>query len=85
LWREIYETNVVGVVRVTQQFLPALSKKQTRQVINISSDCASLELANRPLLNCPYHCSKAGLNMFMKCLSHDLAEEKFTIVAIHPG
>ncbi|CAO3664621.1 unnamed protein product [Umbelopsis vinacea] len=63
LWREIYETNVVGVVRVTQHFLPLLRKKDTRQVINISSDSASLELANRPGLNCPYHCSKAALNI----------------------
>ncbi|KAI9288247.1 hypothetical protein BC943DRAFT_288674 [Umbelopsis sp. AD052] len=85
VWGEIYQTNVVGVVRVTQQFLPVLRKKDTRQIIQISSDSASLELANRPNLNAPYHCSKAALNMFSRCLSHDLADEKFTCVCIHPG
>ncbi|KAJ2957026.1 hypothetical protein NQZ79_g7209 [Umbelopsis isabellina] len=85
LWSDIYETNVVGVVRVTQHFLPVLRKKDTRQVINIGSDSGSLELANRPDLNAPYHCSKAALNMFTRCLSHDLQNEKFTIVSIHPG
>ncbi|GAB5586683.1 hypothetical protein Unana1_01583 [Umbelopsis nana] len=85
LFLQIYETNVVGVVRVTQHFLPLLRQKDIKQIINIGSDSGSVELTNGPGHNAPYNCSKSALNMFTKCLSQDLANEQFTCVSIHPG
>ncbi|MCI0386092.1 SDR family oxidoreductase [Streptomyces sp. CNQ085] len=71
--REVYETNVFGVVRVTQAFLPLLRNGTRPAVVNVSSGLGSLAIAGEPerfasLLpvyypSLGYNSSKAALNM----------------------
>ena len=42
IFRRIYETNVVGVVAVTNAFLPALRRSAHPRIVNISSGTGSL-------------------------------------------
>ena len=46
--RNVYETNVFGVVRVTNAFLPALRKADQPSVINVTSGLGSFTLIHDP-------------------------------------
>jgi NAD(P)-dependent dehydrogenase (short-subunit alcohol dehydrogenase family) len=46
--RTVWETNVFGVVVVTQAFLPLLRKATAARIVNVSSGLASLALARDP-------------------------------------
>ncbi|WP_159798280.1 SDR family NAD(P)-dependent oxidoreductase [Puerhibacterium puerhi] len=46
--REVFETNVFGVVRVTHAFLPLLQRSTAPVVVNVSSGLASLALLSDP-------------------------------------
>ncbi len=47
-FRHIYETNVFGVVAVTNAFLPALRRSSHPRIVNISSGTGSLAWATGP-------------------------------------
>ena len=47
-FRRIYETNVFGVVAVTNAFLPALRRSAHPRIVNISSGTGSLTWATDP-------------------------------------
>ncbi|MFB7655125.1 MULTISPECIES: SDR family oxidoreductase [unclassified Streptomyces] len=55
--REVYETNVFGVVTVTHAMLPLLRRSPAGRVVNLSSHLASLALGSDP------HSPTAGVNM----------------------
>jgi NAD(P)-dependent dehydrogenase (short-subunit alcohol dehydrogenase family) len=66
--RETYETNVFGVVGVTNALLPLLRKSEAARIVNVSSGMGSLASAADPsspsaMLNLlAYNSSKAALN-----------------------
>ncbi|KAF7724704.1 hypothetical protein EC973_000812 [Apophysomyces ossiformis] len=85
-----FETNVVGTSNVTQAFLPALRKRETRQIINITSIMGSLAAATYapdPFhgARISYRISKAAENMLSISWSNILKKEGFIVVPIHPG
>lgn len=67
--REIFDTNVFGVVRVTHAFLPLLQRSGSPVIVNVSSGLASLSMAadeNSPTHFYPgvaYPASKSAVNM----------------------
>jgi NAD(P)-dependent dehydrogenase (short-subunit alcohol dehydrogenase family) len=67
--RHVYETNVFGVVRVSQAFLPLLAEGAAPVVVNVSSGMGSLGRTTNPeriestIVGLPYTSSKAALNM----------------------
>lgn len=67
--REVFDTNVFGVVRVTHAFLPLLERSSAPVVVNVSSSLGSLSLANTsgsPTYFYPgvaYPASKSAVNM----------------------
>lgn len=71
--RSVYDTNLFGVLRVTQTFLPLLRESARPTVVNVSSGLGSLTIATDPdryssLLpvyypSLGYNSSKAALNM----------------------
>jgi NAD(P)-dependent dehydrogenase (short-subunit alcohol dehydrogenase family) len=66
-FRRIYETNVFGVVAVTNAFLPALRRSAHPRIVNISSGTGSLAWATGPQFAhrgtyAAYRSSKAALN-----------------------
>ncbi|SAL99460.1 hypothetical protein [Absidia glauca] len=82
---DVFKTNVVGTSNVTQAALPLLRQKDTRKIINISSIVGSIKLNVHGATMPYYGVSKAGENYLTKALSASLAEEKFIVVAVHPG
>ena len=69
-FRRTYETNVFGVVAVTNAFLPALRRSPHPRIVNISSGTASLTWSTNPKPQFPpgsgaaaaYRSAKAALN-----------------------
>ncbi|MEV6348113.1 SDR family NAD(P)-dependent oxidoreductase [Actinoplanes sp. NPDC051851] len=90
--RTVFETNLFGVVRVTEAFLPLLRKGDGGRIINVSSGTASLTWQSDPghafasgRLPLAYPASKAALNMVTVMYAKTLASEGITVNAVAPG
>ncbi|MBT1705180.1 SDR family oxidoreductase [Chryseosolibacter indicus] len=92
IFKEVYETNVYGVVRVTQTFLDLLKNSSEPRIVNVSSSVGSLALQSDP--NWPayhygkyavYGSSKSAMNMYTIHLAYELKETAFKINAVDPG
>jgi len=89
LIRRLYETNIVGLVRVMRAFLPLLAKSANPVVVNVSSSLGSLErvtTAGLPESQVPamaYGSSKAALNMIT--VHYAKAFPKMRINCVDPG
>lgn len=92
-FRRTYETNVFGVVAVTNAFLPALRRSPHPRIVNISSGTASLTWSTNPNPQftpgsggaAAYRSSKAALNALTVLYSQTLAEDGFKVNALAPG
>ena len=89
-FRRIYETNVFGVVAVTNAFLPALRRSAHPRIVNISSGTGSLTWATGPQFPhrgsyAAYRSSKAALNALTIFYAHALAEDGIKVNALAPG
>jgi NAD(P)-dependent dehydrogenase (short-subunit alcohol dehydrogenase family) len=87
--RTVYETNVLGPVRVLRAFLPLLEQSAAPVVVNVSSGVGSLNLAADPEspwreANFPvYASSKAALNMLT--IRYAAAFPRLRINSVDPG
>jgi len=79
-WREQFEVNVFGLVRVTQAFLPYIRKTRGR-IINISSISG---LATSPYLG-PYSASKFAVEAISDALRRELKQFGVKVIAVEPG
>jgi len=65
----VYATNVLGVVRVTQAFLPLLEESERPVIVNVSSGMGSMTLTSDPdrvesqIVGLAYPSSKSALTM----------------------
>jgi NAD(P)-dependent dehydrogenase (short-subunit alcohol dehydrogenase family) len=89
-FRRIFETNVFGVVAVTNAFLPALRRSARPRIVNISSGTGSLTWATGPQFPhrgsyAAYRSSKAALNALTVYYAHALADDGFKVNALAPG
>jgi NAD(P)-dependent dehydrogenase (short-subunit alcohol dehydrogenase family) len=89
-FRRIYETNVFGVVAVTNAFLPALRRSAHPRIVNISSGTGSLTWATGPQFPhrgtyAAYRSSKAALNALTVYYAHSLAGDGIKVNALAPG
>jgi NAD(P)-dependent dehydrogenase (short-subunit alcohol dehydrogenase family) len=86
-FRWVYETNVFGVVAVTNAFLPALRQSAHPRIVNISSSTGSLSLAADGGVGgfAAYRSSKTALNALTIFYSHTLAADGFKVNALAPG
>ena len=90
-FREVYETNVYGVIRVTHTFLDLLKKSDEPRIVNVSSSLGSLTLHSDPAYQfydvkaVAYNSSKTALNMFTIHLAYELRETAFKVNAVCPG
>ena len=91
LVREIYETNVFGVIRVTNAFLPLLRKSTRPRIVNTSSSLGSIALHLDPTTHqsgvrlLGYNSSKSALNAVSVSYANDLREEGITVNVFEPG
>ncbi len=89
--RQTYETNVVGVVAVTQAFLPLLKRSRAGRIVNVSSGLGSLELRQDPASQyaqvkaAAYNSSKSALNMLSVILAQELAGTAIKVNIADPG
>lgn len=89
--RATYETNVFGVVTVTNAMLPLLRRARAGRIVNLSSGLGSLAAATDPgspfleYNNLAYNSSKAALNMVTVVYSKELAGTSIKVNAADPG
>ncbi|MEW9533175.1 SDR family oxidoreductase [Microbispora sp. NPDC049125] len=89
--RAVYETNVFGVIAVTNAMLPLLRRSAAGRIVNMSSEVGSLEMAADPdspfyfLNGLSYQSSKTALNMVTVCYAKELAETPIKVNAANPG
>jgi NAD(P)-dependent dehydrogenase (short-subunit alcohol dehydrogenase family) len=89
-FRRIYETNVFGVVAVTNAFLPALRQSAHPRIVNISSGTGSLtwttgaQFPHRGTY-AAYRSSKTALNALTVFYAHTLADDGIKVNALAPG
>jgi len=89
--RQTYEVNVIGVIAVTQAFLPLLRKSEAGRIVNLSSILGSLSEHSDPnsfiyaWTPTAYDASKAALNMVTVELARVLRDTKIKVNSAHPG
>lgn len=90
--REVFETNVFGVIAVTQAMLPLLRAAPAGRIVNVSSGRASLTLASDPaetrrrsMFGVSYTASKAALNAVTLAFALDLEATPIKVNAAAPG
>jgi NAD(P)-dependent dehydrogenase (short-subunit alcohol dehydrogenase family) len=90
--REVYETNVFGVVGVTNAMLPMLRRAEAGRIVNVSSEVGSIALRTDPASpmavmppSLPYTSSKTALNMVTAMYAAELADTALKVNAANPG
>ena len=92
-FRRIYDTNVFGVVAVTNAFLPALRRSPHPRIVNISSGTGSLtwsatgtgQLRTTSGTFAAYRSAKAALNALTLFCALSLAADGIKVNALAPG
>lgn len=91
MYQAVYDTNVFGVVRVTQAFIDLLKKAPEPRIVNVSTAMASLSQAadiyndHYPKRYVVYQSSKSALNMYTINLAFELRDTAFKVNAVCPG
>jgi NAD(P)-dependent dehydrogenase (short-subunit alcohol dehydrogenase family) len=89
--RSVFETNVFGVVAVTNAMLPLLRKGTSPRIVNVSSEVGSIGSMTDPdsplwpMASVPYPASKAALNMVTAMYAKELGPHGVLVNAANPG
>ncbi|WP_324678281.1 SDR family oxidoreductase [Hymenobacter sp. GOD-10R] len=89
--KEVYETNVFGVIEVTQAFIDLLRQSPAPRIVNVTSGLGSLTLHNDPswkyyaVKGAAYQPSKAALNAYTIMLAYELRDTPFKVNVVDPG
>ncbi|WP_459549857.1 SDR family oxidoreductase [Nocardia sp. X0981] len=82
--RTVLDTNVFGVVRVTNAMLPLLRRAESPRIVNVSSNMGSLTLRTGPIM-AAYAPSKSMLNSITVQYARRFAETNIVVNACCPG
>lgn len=88
--RAVYETNVFGVVAVTQAMLPLLKGSPAGRIVNVSSMTGSLAMNADPMHHMrqyagTYSSSKTALNAVTQAFAIELENTNIKVNAVCPG
>ncbi|GAA2845783.1 SDR family NAD(P)-dependent oxidoreductase [Streptosporangium fragile] len=89
--RAMYETNVFGVVAVTNALLPLLRRSAAGRIVNVSSELASLAMVTDPSsVSYPfnmlaYNSCKTALNAVTVAYAKELASSGIKVNAANPS
>ena len=88
--RAVFETNVFGVIAVTQAMLPLLREAPAARIVNVSSAAGSLTLNSDPTnphrsMFGTYSWSKTALNAITVAFASDLESAGIKVNAACPG
>ncbi|WP_156254241.1 SDR family NAD(P)-dependent oxidoreductase [Pseudactinotalea terrae] len=91
LFEQTYATNLLGVVSVTQAFLPQLRRSAGGRIVNVSSTMGSIADQTNPAspyygtVVPAYQSSKAALNSVTISLAKALASTPIKVTSVCPG
>lgn len=80
-WERQFQTNVLGLVRVTRAFLPGMRERRAGRIINVSSVAGRVTL---PFFG-PYNSSKHAVESISDSLRHELRPHGVDVIVIEPG
>jgi len=89
--KEVYNTNVFGVIEVTQAFMDLLRQSPAPRIVNVTSGLGSLTLHTDPtwkyyqVKGAAYMPSKSALNAYTIMLAYELRDTPFKVNAVDPG
>jgi NAD(P)-dependent dehydrogenase (short-subunit alcohol dehydrogenase family) len=89
--RAVFETNVFGVIAVTQAMLPLLREAPAARIVNVSSGAGSLTLNSDPtfpwrsIFGPVYPASKTALNAMTLAMAIELEPTGIKVNAVSPG
>jgi NAD(P)-dependent dehydrogenase (short-subunit alcohol dehydrogenase family) len=89
--RRTYETNVFGLVRVTQAMLPLLRRSDAGRIVNLSSGLGSLAQNSDPSWDyasvklLAYNSSKTAVNAITVQFAYELRDTPIKVNAADPG
>ena len=79
--RELFETNVFGVMRMTQAVLPAMRAQRSGRIINISSVLGFLPA---PFMSV-YAATKHAVEGYSESLDHEVRNFGVRVIVVEPG
>jgi len=79
--RQQFEINTLGPLRVSENFLPHLTKDS--KIAIITSRMGSIADGSGGQYG--YRVSKTAVNMVGSCLAHDLKDQGISVALLHPG
>jgi NAD(P)-dependent dehydrogenase (short-subunit alcohol dehydrogenase family) len=90
--RAVFETNVFGVIAVTNAMLPLLRRSPAPRIVNVSSAAGSLAMSSDPdgpfaglLPSAAYSPSKSALNALTVQYANELRKDGILVNAADPG
>jgi NAD(P)-dependent dehydrogenase (short-subunit alcohol dehydrogenase family) len=89
--RAVWDTNVFGVIAVTQAMLPLLREAPAARIVNVSSSSGSLTMNSDPanphraMFGPVYPASKTALNAVTLAMAIELESEAIKVNAVSPG
>ena len=83
VWRETFETNLFGAVRMCREVLPLMKKLRYGRIVNMSSGLGQLHQMGEG--SPAYRVSKAALNALTKTLAAEVAGSGILVNSMSPG
>lgn len=90
-FKNVFDTNLYGVIRMTQAFIDLVKKSEHPRIVNVSSSQGSLTLATDKTnifynhKGAVYQPSKSALNMYTIILAYELKDTDVKVNAVDPG
>lgn len=91
VYKEVFNTNLLGVVRMNKAFIDLLKNAAEPRIVNVTSGLGSVSLNADPswkyygVKAAVYNSSKAALNMYTIVLAYELRDTPFKVNAVDPG
>jgi NAD(P)-dependent dehydrogenase (short-subunit alcohol dehydrogenase family) len=90
--REVFQTNLFGVIMVTNAMLPLLRRAPAARIVNVSSEVGSISAMTDPAgplalmpAGLAYPSSKTALNMITALYAKELRDTPIKVNAANPG
>lgn len=82
-FRKTLEVNTLAPLKMAEAFYPHVKNSGEKKIITITSKMGSIDDTSGGYY--AYRTSKAAVNMVMKALSNDAADDDIKVLLLHPG